>query len=415
MSWLQGLLHRAGLPGTPGLTLRGWVMLAGGFAWCVVAWLMGQRDLFWPGLFLTLLPLASWAVLAAGGGRPRLVRTVTPLEVVTGEPVVDRLRVTSRGLTLGAAAEYVDEKPAAVLGRAVASFPLGAGRGTHRFNLVLSPAWRGRHTLGPLRRTLTDGLGLARASRVLPGTAEVLALPVTEPLAPLRDASGVGTSTDSTLLKTSLVGSDDVLIREYQPGDDVRRIHWRSTARTGELMVRREERAWDPSAVVLLDNRAAAYSHDLPERRFEWLVSAAGSISVHLLGNGFSVALTDTDAKGDDPAERALLGARGILRRLASTELSQTGTLSQALSAAPTGVRGQLLIALLGRLNYEDVPVLAQARRDHRSCWALVPSPGWISPDATRVLEAAGWRCLQVPEKTSVAQAWARLGEESAG
>ncbi len=436
MRRLRRLLRTTRLAGAPGLTLRGWVMLAAGLAWCVAAWLGGQRDLFWPGLFLLLLPPASWVFVAVGSGRPELTRTVTPLEVTTGELVLNRLRVDSPGLALGAVVEYSDDKSPALAGRSVETFPLSFGSSTtHRMEHRLTPGWRGRHTLGPLRRTISDGLGLARASRVLPGTAEILALPLTEPLTPLRNASGVGTSTDSTLLKTSLVGSDDVLVREYQPGDDVRRIHWRSTARIGELMVRREERAWDPSAVILLDNRALAFSRDLPEQRFEWLVSAAASISIHLLGNGFSVAVTPTDARGDDPAERAQLGARGLLRRLAGVDLTTTGTLSQAMSSAPTGVRGQLLIALLGRLDDVDAATLADARREHRNCWALVldRSGGQHRvggrtvqgsrrladrldarvEGAANLLEASGWRCIRVPLGTPVAEAWSWLSEES--
>jgi uncharacterized protein (DUF58 family) len=410
------LISRARLAGAPGLTLRGWVTLACGVAACVAAWLAAQRDLFWPGLFLVLLPLASWLLLAAGRGRPRLTRTVTPLEVTTGESVLNRMRVES-GLTLGALAEYSDQKSPALAGRSVEAFPLGYTRTTHRMEQRLSPSWRGRHTLGPLRRTVVDGLGLARARLTLPGTAEVLALPVTEPLALLRDASGVGTSTDSTLLKTSLMGSDDVLVREYQPGDDVRRVHWRSTAKAGELMVRREERAWDPSAAILIDNRALAFSRELPEPRFEWLVSAAASICVHLLATGFSVGVTDTDTHGDDPSERSQQGARGLLRRLAAVDLSLTGTLSQAMSTAPSGVRGQLLIALLGRLDEVDATELADARRDHHNCWALVLDPLSADRDdraaaAAHLLEAAGWRCVRVPVQTPIAQAWARLSAE---
>lgn len=398
------------LPG-PGLTVQGWVTMAGGLVWSVLAWLTGQRDLMWPGIFLLALPVASWLLLAASAGRVDVSRTVSPPEVAAGEDIVNRLVIDTDGYSLGAVASYHDDRSPALRGPADVSFPQGFGPGRRKVDQRITPAWRGRHRLGPLHRSLVDALGLARSSRTLPVTADVLALPAVHPLDPLRDASGLGTAMDSAVLKTSLVGQDDVMVREYLPGDDVRRIHWRSTARTGSLMVRREERAWDPSAALLLDNRAGSYSTAIPERRFEWLVSAAASISVHLLGHGFSVSLSDTDATGADLGDRRSAGTRATLRRLAAVELSPTGDLARAVAASPTGVRGQLLIALMGRLDDADAALLVDARRDHRSCWLVVPQPAAPAPTALRLLEAAGWRCVVLPPETSVTQAWQALGE----
>lgn len=396
----------------PGLTLQGWVTALGGVVWGVIAWLTGQRDLIWPGLFLIALPLASWLLLAFGARTPALHRQVTPSEVTAGGEVTSRVKVDNAGFSLGAAAHYRDTHPAALLGTADASLPAGLAR--HRIDHRLVVAWRGRHLIGPLRRSVTDALGLARAERVLPGTAEVLALPAVHPLEPQPAAAGLGSASDAPVLKTSLVGTDDVLVREYLPGDDVRRIHWRSTARIGELMVRREEQAWDPSAVLLIDNRAAAFGRtestaDHPEPRFEWLVSAAASIAGHLIEHGFAVSITDTATT--DPADAHRLGTRAAMRRLAEIELVDQADLTAAVAAAPSGARGQLLVVLLAHLDLADAAVLATADRDHQACWAMIVEPAIIDADALRALETTGWRVLQVPPDTSVADAWHLLGE----
>lgn len=404
---LSGWLRGAPLPG---LTVQGWVTVLGGAAWSVLAWLTGQRDLMWPGLFLVFLPVASWVLVMLSTGRPGVARSVTPEEVASGEDVVSRIVVDTDGVSLGAVASYTDERSRALRGPSAATFPMGLGLDRHRIDHRITPAWRGRHRLGPLHRSVLDALGLARSHQVLPGTAEVLALPEVHPLESLRDASGLGTVMESAVLKTSLIGQDDVMVREYLPGDDVRRIHWRSTARTGELMVRREERAWDPSAVLLVDNRAGAYGSAVPEPRLEWVVSAAASIGRHLIDHGFSVALTDTTAGAVSIADRKAMAGATMLRRLAALELSRHTTLDRALAGAPTGVRGQLLIALLGRLDDRDATSLVDARRDHRACWALVREPALIGHNAIRLLEAAGWRCVRVPMGTSVPQAWQMLG-----
>lgn len=406
----------------PGLTLQGWVTAGGGLIWGLVAWLTGQRDLIWPGLFLVALPLTSWLLLAMGSRSPRVQRQVTPGEVTVGGEIISRIVVESTGLAAGAAAHYRDTHPDAVRGPDEANLPIGRGR--HLIDHRLTVDSRGRHQLGPLRRSVIDALGLARARRVLPGTADVLALPWAHPLESQRAASGLGSASDATVLKTSLIGTDDVLVREYLPGDDVRRIHWRSTARTGGLMVRREEQAWDPSAVLLLDNRASAFPSAAldavspswgppgsvqPEPRFEWLVSAAASIATHLIEHGFTVAVTDT--LGADPDHSHRTGARTVLRQLAEVGFTEVETLEPALGTAPSGARGQLLIALLGRLDAADGTALVAARRDHQACWALVLEPAEVEPHAVRLLESTGWRVLRVAEGTSVAGAWELLGE----
>ena len=120
--------------------------------------------------------------------------------------------------------------------------------------------------------------------------------PVVAPLPRSRwPASGPG-SGDSRAAVGGRAGEDDVGTREYRHGDDLRRVHWRSTARYGELMVRREEQPWQSRAHAAARHprrpRTAATGR---RRRFEWAVSAAASIGVHLAPRGYTVRLlTDT-------------------------------------------------------------------------------------------------------------------------
>ncbi len=85
---------------------------------------------------------------------------------------------------------------------------------------------------------------------------------------------------------TAAVGDDDVIPRAYRNGDELRRVHWRSTARYGELMVRREEQRWQDRAVLLLDSRRSAHTGSGPSSSFEFAVSAAASVGVHLARQG---------------------------------------------------------------------------------------------------------------------------------
>ena len=141
------------------------------------------------------------------------------------------------------------------------------------------------------------------------------------------------------------------------------------------------------------------------------MVSAAASIAGHLIEHGFAVAVTD--AQGVDPAQAQRVGARTVIRRLADAEVAAVDSLEPAIATAPTGARGQLLIALLGRLDAADGVTLAAARRDHQACWALILDPAKVDADAALMLQATGWRVLRVPADTPVAGAWQLLGEVS--
>ncbi len=396
-----------------GLTTRGWTLVAAGIAWCVLAALIGQRDLWWPGLFLALLPLASLLLLIPGRGRVDVDRRVAPTRVQVGEAAEVRLTFDPRSPTLGGVARVRDRLPPALGEGRWYGFPSGLGRWEQTVTYEVRARWRGRHLLGPAERSIADGLGLARIGRVFPGQTPLLATPVVEPLTNLRDASGLGMATDTTLLRTGLGGADDVLIRDYRQGDDVRRIHWRSSARTGALMVRREERAWEPNATVIIDNRSRSYSARRPDRRLEWAVSAAASIAVHLLRDGFDLSLVESDGAIVSPRRAGTAREAVVLERLALLRPDDTPTLADALAACRRGADGQLLVAILGRVDAADAVALAEAGRHGRSCWALlVASDSALDDEAAAAVRMAGWRCVSAGPDTTVAAAWRGFREE---
>ena len=108
------------------------------------------------------------------------------------------------------------------------------------------------------------------------------------PLPSVRLGGEWAGSGESTARSVATSGEDDAATRDYRRGDDLRRIHWRSTARRGELMVRREEQPWQSRAVLLLDTRAGIHHGDGPTASLEWAISAAASIGVHLSRSGFT-------------------------------------------------------------------------------------------------------------------------------
>ena len=233
----------------------------------------------------------------------------------------------------------------------------------------------------------------------------MVARPRVEVLPSLRPATGQGALSDPLIRQSGLSGADDVLIRGYETGDDVRRIHWRSTARFGELMVRREERSWDPRASVLVDNRSHGYARRSPDPRLEWAISSAASITLQLARDGFAASLIDADGLSLAGGEPEL-----ILEHLTDLEASNTRSLSTALSAAGAEGSSQLLVAILGRVDGSDEAELAAALGHGRVGWAILV--GGTGSDQATIdrLSQAGWHAVIADPSTSVAPAWTAFG-----
>ena len=155
---------------------------------------------------------------------------------------------------------------------------------------------RGRYTLGPITLTVTDPFGLARRSWVAGAADEVTICPRVHELRPPPGAPGRLRSASPFAVRfhaPAVDGEEFLTLREYEVGDDLRRIHWRSTARTGELVVREDEAQWQPRAVVLLDTRPGA--HD--DASFEAAVEATASVVARLVRSVLPVEVITTDGR----------------------------------------------------------------------------------------------------------------------
>jgi len=240
--------------------------------------------------------------------------------------------------------------------------------------------------------------------------------------------AGHGESNTRTL---ALAGDDDVIPREYRHGDDLRRVHWKSTARYGELMVRREEQPLKARATVLLDTREIGHRGSGPASSFEWAVSCAASVGVHLMERGYQTRLlTDTGLSVPGPGAGGVgtvAEAAGLLLdALAVVENSDGGGFGRAEEVLRLGGEG-LLVAVLGSLDDEQVARLGRLRRRtggavafllDTGTWAGLRHllPGTEDDEATRQVRAlreAGWTVLSAKAGDSVPALW-RLADRSA-
>jgi uncharacterized protein (DUF58 family) len=412
-----------------GLTTRGRSFLAAGVAATVCAYVLGQGDLLRVGMLLAALPLVCAVVLHRTRHRVAASRRLSPVRVPTRDEARVHLRLDNVSrlptslLMLQDRVPYIlGPRPRFVLDRVE---PGGRREVSYRVRSDL----RGRYPLGPLQLRLTDPFGMVELTRSFSAYDTLTVVPRTEALPPVRlagEAAGWGEGRQRSL---ATAGDDDVIPRGYRHGDDLRRVHWRSTARHGELMVRREEQPQKPRCTVLLDTRRAAWAGSGPDSAFEWAVSGAASVAVHLLGRGYAVRLlTDTGTPVPGPDGGALQSSAGgssdtaglILDTLAVVDHSGEPGLSRAYEVLRGGSGGGhegLLVAFLGALDEEQTALACRMRRRAGAAVALLPR-GFQDPAAQgereRQLREAGWAVLPYAPGDALPGLW-RQADRAAG
>jgi uncharacterized protein (DUF58 family) len=222
-------------------------------------------------------------------------------------------------------------------------------------------ARRGRYALGPITCTITDPFGLARKSWVTGPADEVTICPRVHDLRPAPGAPGRLRSASPFAVRfhaPAVDGEEFLTLREYEVGDDLRRIHWRSTARTGELVVREDEAQWQPRAVVLLDTRPSA--HD--DASFEAAVEAVASVVSRLNRSVLPVEVLTTDGRTlgvTGGGGRHGIGSETlIMDQLAVVQPRAPENLAAVARPLRAQVRRGLLVAVMGSLGRLDVDVV---------------------------------------------------------
>ena len=410
-----------------GLTTRGRCLLAAGATLAVCSLTLGQRDLFRAAVFLLVLPLAAVAVVARTRYRLSCTRSLTPPRVEAGRPSDVRLeldnvsRLPSGVLLLEDALPYtLGARPRFVLDRV-------EPQGARTVSYPVRSDVRGRFTVGPLSVRLTDPFGLVELARAFTTTDQLVVTPVVSPLPPVRLGGDWAGGGESTARSVAASGSEDISTREYRHGDDLRRVHWKSTARTGELMVRREEQPFQSRATLLLDGRAEAHRGEGPGSSYEWAVSAVASVGATLTRAGFALHLFDHTGV-DLAAPSTPLTESVLLDALAGVGPQRSGSLGPAAARLRrTGVDGAL-VAVLGQLDAEQADRLARLRTGSATCiavlldtdtWAPVTSrataaAGSQQDAAAALLTATGWRVLRVVHGTTLAAVWPLAGGRGA-
>lgn len=398
-----------------GLTIRGRCLLAAGLAAAVSAVVLDERDLLRVAAFVLALPLlALWWTRHTRVGL-HAERRLDPARVPVGTPVTVRITLSRAGRLPVSNLELEDH----------AAHDLGGGsrfrvdRLPRRDEIALEypvqPKLRGVYRVGPLLTHVTDPFGMSEFRQELADRSRLVVVPHTARLSGMPGGSGIGTGTAGSTRPHPGQGLDDAMVREYRRGDDLRRVHWKTTARRDELMVRVDEHPWNGGSTVLLDRRAAAHRGAGTTSSLEWAVSAAASVWLHLHARGQPVRLIAEDGQALDTAMNTAQhdGADRVLDTLAAVGASSRRDL--AFTRDPGD--GQELIAVLGEITTAGVTELTKLRpHGARSLAVLLDVPRWgadsgeggFDPQRSAArLREAGWCAVVVSDpEMSVATAW---------
>ena len=303
-----------------GLTRTGQVALVA----AVVPWIAARLV---AGTTLYILAYGVIAVvLTASLLAPRRLRLVASRDgLFPRAQQGDRLEVAisitaERSLSSFYVEEQVPERLGACLRVPVARVRPGEDFG---YTYSLQCTRRGAYTIGPLVAITQDPIGVAQRRTVLAEPFELLVHPRVarvsdRPLTRLYEDPPIR----PPVSKPWPSGMEFYGMREFRPGDDLRRIVWRASARTGTLMVSEAEQGITDHITVVLDTDRGSHSHDGEvSETFEYAVSACASLGVRHLAEGYEVRIEANAG----PLTRALRGPNKSLMFLDVMARVQSG------------------------------------------------------------------------------------------
>ena len=409
------------------LTTRGRAFLAAGATTLVCAFLLGQDALLRVGALLVLLPLATAFFVGRSRFRLGLVRSLSPAQVTAGQQTNVQLDLSNDGrmptglLLLEDQVPYVlGNRPRFVVDRMGPSWKRSV-------TYPLRSDVRGKFPIGPMRVRLSDPFGLIVLDRTFQSTSTLVVTPRVVELPPVA-LSGAWTGAGDNRPRAFASGSaEDVTVREYRRGDDLRRVHWRSSAHAGELMVRREEQPWQSRATLYLDNRTFAHRGLGAASSMEHAVSLAASVAVHLVQRGFMVRLVTAGAEGRHVGRQDSWHEHGA-RTAESGPILESLAVLHATDALDIDTRwlseaghSGLLVAVLGSISERDTAALTRMGHSAGSAMAVAldvdgwaagsDRPGTLSTaQNTAWLGVNGWRAVSAGPEDPLPSVWQELG-----
>jgi uncharacterized protein (DUF58 family) len=338
------------------LTRQGWLCLWGGVVVLFVARLLGVGELYVFGAVALGLVAVAAVYVRLTRLDLQVDRSVHPSRVHAGQ--VSRVEVRLRNLRRQDTPVLRLRDP--VTGTAGAELlvsPLDQGAmSTASYRLPTER--RGIIEVGPLQVVVADPFGLAQATVRAAPKVEVTVFPRVEDVRPVPFTSGndplAGLLHPHALGR---VGDDFYALRPYVVGDDLRRIHWPSTARHDELLVRQQEQPWQGRTTVLLDVRRAGHTSET----LEAAVSVAASVITANSARRDLVRLATTDG-ADSGFGSGSTHVQALLEHLAVVQASGGASLRAMLDLVQRDGQGALVV-IVGQTASDELAATTRLRQ----------------------------------------------------
>jgi len=385
-------------------TTRGWAAL-GAAAALVLLWIgFGERLMLAVAVFLFLAIALGMVYVRLAVPRVGVGRRLTPRQVHDGDRAIVEITLVSRRRIYQVAIE--DE----VHGLGAAHFvaervdpeePMVA-----RYEILSRP--RGVYRVGPAKATVRDPLGLTEAGGPAGATDRLVVYPSVEDLDGIPVGRGQDPTVNMARASFSHSGGDDFFtLRDYQHGDDLRKVHWPTTARRDHLMIRQMETPWQSRALVLLDSRQSAYP--TPEM-FEHAVRAAASSVRHLFSRGHTPTLWA--GMGNGTTVGTSEGYAIAMEELATVQTQDGRDLRAAVSRLRRlGLSGGILILITGPPDDGALGIYRVIGRDFNKTLVMAVAEG--ENEAILHFARAGALTVRSMPGTLWAPAWREAMERS--
>jgi uncharacterized protein (DUF58 family) len=266
-------------------TTRGWAALGAGAALAILWIGFGENLLLAVAVFLLVAVGLGMLYVRLTAPRVAIGRRLTPFQVHDGDRVVVEVSLSSgRRIYQVDVTDHVHGLGSAhfVADRVESRQPMVA-----RYEILCRP--RGIYQVGPSDVRVRDPLGLTESGGTAGSADRLVVYPAVEDLDGLPLGRGQDPSVNTSRANFANQGGEDFFtLREYQQGDDLRKVHWRSSAKRDELMIRQLEMPWQSRALVLFDPRRAKHPG---AESYEQAVRGAASVLRHLFTHGYTPTL----------------------------------------------------------------------------------------------------------------------------
>jgi len=326
--------------------------------------------------------VAAFVIVAVSPLHLEVGREPRPRRVTVGDHCNVHLRIRNAGLKSSPIVRLIDQ--VSHHGRVVLSVaPLDAN--SERDTAYRLPTTRrGEELIGPISIEREDPFGLFRRTLHLAGVTSVVVRPEVVTLSPLPAGTAAEPDGNQRLrVPVASLDEDIAGLRPYQPGDDVRRVHWRTTARIGYPVVRQHDAPTQQRTTVLIDVRRTA--HD--SASFERAMSAAASI-IMTLSELDDLRLLTTGGVDIGPVP-AVAEMESILDLLALAQPSPDGSLPGTLANFTPSGRLVLVVGTLERIELAGL-LQATAGASWRTLVTCAPLPADADPGAVPVIRWDG-------------------------